>query len=419
MSEYEHARRHVEIAQELYATYSDEQAFISAQGNLAAIAFYQGHYNRSIELFEDCRVRSDRVGDRHFAAKCLGNVGSVSIRIGDVAGAEERLALALSYAQSQNDILMEAESSSNLSVVKYKKGEVTDAVELTRRAKDLAAAIGNQAQVMASDGLLGSYLAELCRYEEALTFSRLQRATATKLGDQRQQFSGLINEAGTLIMLQRTDEAGAAIREARSLAVSLGNRRHQTLALLVQGKLRLQQRDFMSASELYRKSLNLAQENGYPELALRAQFGIGDSYRRRDQCARAGRAFRSLIERSAELDNSLWHRIGSGYLGLSLLASGEFGAGIRHINAVLHGPADERITWHSMYLRLGLLCVRLDHKLDSAGEVAQGRETVHDIGNELESCRSMPALRNDPELSRLAEVLSSRLQTSMAREPAP
>lgn len=243
--------------------------------------------------------------------------GRALLSQGDYDGAEDRFTQALTNAQSNELVRLEADSLRNLGIVDERLGKGPSAIDYFERSLSLYQQIGDrrgEGQTLNQLGnillLQGDYRGGKQYYEQFLGISR-------EIGDRWGEGQVVRNIAD--IFFSTYDYRGASkyFEEALQITREIGNRTIESSALVGMGNIYLEQAEFTKAKTLFEQSLNIAREIGNKPWEAKTLSQIGLYFHLQGDYVRA----QSYYEQSLEIYRLLGNRLSQGRVlaDLSLL----------------------------------------------------------------------------------------------------
>ncbi|MGQ0569585.1 MAG: ATP-binding protein [Armatimonadota bacterium] len=221
----------------------------------AALAQYQGDYERAVALAEESLASQQERGDKQGIAASLNILGNVMYEKGNYRAARKFHEESLACGREVGDRHAVAASLVNLAAVADHEGDYElaagfceESLALFREVDDKrgSAFALNMLGILASDQ--GDYVAARTRYEESLAIRR-------EMGDKR-GIAGSLSNLG-LVAREQGDVAAARARYEESLAIrrELGDKHGIAASLRSLGLAAWRQGDDTRATELLQESL--------------------------------------------------------------------------------------------------------------------------------------------------------------------
>lgn len=228
----------------------------------AALAQYQGDYERAVALCEESLAIQRKQGDERGMADSLNIMGNVMYERGNYGAAWKLHEKSLAYGREVEDKHAMAASLVNLAGVALHEGDYTQAVALAQESLTSFREVGDRRGIAAALHMLGvvasdqdDYVIARPRYEESLAIRR-------ELGDKR-GIAGSLSALG-LVAREQGDYASARARYEESLAIQrqLGDKRGIAASLRNLGLVAWRQGDPARATALLKESLVIRNAQG-------------------------------------------------------------------------------------------------------------------------------------------------------------
>lgn len=243
--------------------------------------------------------------------------GRALLSQGDYDGAKERFSQALTRAQSNELVRLEADSLRNLGIIEERLGKGSSAIAYFERSLRLYQQIGDrrgEGQTLNQLGnillLQGDYRGGKQYYEQFLGISR-------EIGDRWGEGQVVRNIADIFLSTYDFRSAGKYFEEALQITREIGNRTIESSALVGMGNIYLEQAEYTKAKNLFEQSLNIAREIGNKPWEAKTLSQIGRYFHLQGDYVRA----QSYYEQSLEIYRLLGNRLSQGRVlaDLSLL----------------------------------------------------------------------------------------------------
>ena len=144
------------------------------------------YHNRALERFVE-------VGEPHWEARTLGNLGSLVQRQGDYDDAREHLQRSLELVRSLDNRRDEGKVLGILAVIESKQGNIDAAREYYHQSIDLARELGDRRSEYQSLNNLGEALREAGEFDPAREYVRRSLDISRELGDPKLEAVALTN----------------------------------------------------------------------------------------------------------------------------------------------------------------------------------------------------------------------------------
>lgn len=221
-----------------------------------------GRFKEALALAESCVARSDVLCDAVLSARSRMARGEVKWRLGDYAGAEEDIALALPEFEARG---MKAEVSralNNLAIASDYRGVYSDALQYYVRALAITRELGQRAEEGAILGNMAGVYHVRGEYDPAMVHYRDSLAIAQEVGERMGECVTLGNLGAALNETGHYREALDAHMKCLALAREIGNRRGEGRTLNNIGLVLFNQGKLDECLAYYAKDLRIAREVG-------------------------------------------------------------------------------------------------------------------------------------------------------------
>ncbi|MGH3761468.1 ATP-binding protein [Actinophytocola sp.] len=259
---------HFKRALEMFDRMGDRSNWARVLNNLGNSYHRLGDYQEALSCHRHSLRVFEATGERAGEARALGNVGIMCRLIGRTEEAKRRLEQALAITREIGDRAGEGQITGNLGLVYEAESRYDEAVACYRRYVDISREVGYAVGEIEALCCLGSGLGRLRRYDEALEHYE-KALTLARQGDIGELELQRLNGLGTLLhSMGRPAAALSTHREALSLAEELEDRYHQAQAYDGIAQCQLAEGDITSATEHWRRALELHTEVGTPQAGV-------------------------------------------------------------------------------------------------------------------------------------------------------
>jgi tetratricopeptide (TPR) repeat protein len=273
-----HARRVLNMREQLTPHISDPLLRESNQGRLGVVYHTMGQVDQAIKFYEQALAIAREIGDRSGESTRLGHLGiAYSVR-GELDRAIGYYQQALAIAQSLGDRRAEGKHLGNLGLAYRDQGQVLAAIgtyeDAIRIARDLGnrQGEGHQLTNLASASLdLGQIDQALENYQKALDIAR-------EIGDRGLEELVLGNLSDAYYGLGEMAQAIDSAEQALTIAREIDDRRGEGYWLGNQGKAYVFQGDLDRAVEALSQSITIAHEIHEPRIENHAHAQLARLY---------------------------------------------------------------------------------------------------------------------------------------------
>jgi tetratricopeptide (TPR) repeat protein len=220
----DHARRHIEQMQQIYATLGDAWGEALALDLLGGLGWDQGDYQTAMTGHRAAAELFRSSGDILREAQSLNNLGSTYWALGDYAGARAVHTRSLAVCRQMGNRRGEADNVDNLGGVAWVLGDYDAAIHLYDAALRIRRAIDDQWGVAISLANLGSAYREQGAPAEALDYYAQAYPLYQAVGRRRGEGYVLHARGLALLELARAAEARDALLAALAVRREIGSR---------------------------------------------------------------------------------------------------------------------------------------------------------------------------------------------------
>jgi CHAT domain-containing protein/Flp pilus assembly protein TadD len=234
-----------------------------AYGNLAAIYLARGEIDKALDCLTHSREYSKDSSEPELLGSILGGLGALSEARADPVSALRYYQKALSLVRDKRDLRLEASVLLSIAEIYHVFSDYERATDLLKKAAAAFRELEDPTrQSVALDNLAVNYVG-LGHYEEALDSLRQALEIQRGIEDRKGQATTLRNMGVVYQAMGRPTEALKWYKEALLLMQSIQNTLDQTIVYQAMGAVTYQStRDFVEASNLYLRALNLARTAG-------------------------------------------------------------------------------------------------------------------------------------------------------------
>jgi tetratricopeptide (TPR) repeat protein len=143
MGDYEQAQSALELALDLYVRRGEAVYAIHTMGNLSTLYWYQGEFEKAVELARQALHRCEQAGLTLERRLPLGDLGAAAAALGDTDLARESLLESLSIARQIADRTQEILCLGHLGWLSIRLKQPAEALEHLQAGLDLAEQIGS------------------------------------------------------------------------------------------------------------------------------------------------------------------------------------------------------------------------------------------------------------------------------------
>ncbi len=284
-----------------------------------------------LQLFEGAFVAARQLGDPRGESTALANIGVIRRELGQLTEAIDLLRRALLISRAAGDQAGEAYQTADLGITYVRTARYREARECFRIAHDLSEKLGSTRDVGVLINNLGFVAADLGEYPEALEQFLRALSINRKTGFRQGEALSLANIGRLHGHFQRYPQARSHLNEALSLSREIGYRFGEGWALAWLATLHRQEGDLASAIDLGRLALEVGAAAGVADVECDALNCLGETYLALDH-----------IETAADLHRRAGSLATSRHLTLEMARAVE---GEAHV-ALRHGePTEARRLW--------------------------------------------------------------------------
>ena len=266
--QYGHARRLVETSQrsERVPRLLRKMAFLERCRN---------RYPKALGYLVEARARLSGMNNSAEMAEVLREMALVEQALGDLSKATQCLSEAIDLAAEANDWGGLSRSLLALSSLETFRGNRDQGLDEALEGLRVADRVGSLTLTAHAHIVVGTALAELRRFREALHHFGIGLQLSSAIGNLRLTAYATMNRTGALLDLGRYDLAAGSIQEARGYFDILGER--DTLALLkvYEGQLEMGFGHWTRAQNAWEQGLSGLREFGSPVDLVKALREVG------------------------------------------------------------------------------------------------------------------------------------------------
>ncbi|MBX2983632.1 MAG: tetratricopeptide repeat protein [Flavobacteriales bacterium] len=254
----------------IYEGLQDLKGIADSRLNIGQALGEQGEAANALEQYLISERLYEQLNDDRGLAFCLGNIANIL----DAQGLSEE---ALVYAHRSLDIkiaigdsIAQAAERMNIGTILEDQGEHD--LALAEYAKSLAvfARSGSLSNEAAVHGRIGSALKNKGDLDSALVHYRMSRAISETIGNPADISNALYDLGHYFEQTNQLDSALANYRACLAIDERVKDRQGQSFALFSIARIKLLQHKPAEAEQWARRSLELAQELGFPRNIMRA-----------------------------------------------------------------------------------------------------------------------------------------------------
>jgi tetratricopeptide (TPR) repeat protein len=265
------ANKHLLRARECAEKLNNDKRLASILLKLGEINERQSEYAKASEHLKVSLDIARRVDDHDITARTLKSLGVVNMALANYEKAQNYLNEALVLAQQNDNASVACDIETRLGWLERALGRFEESRRRTEHALTLATESHQIAELKLSLGVLDFFKGN---YEEAKAHDEEGLRYAEEAQDKRLQCA--LNQAlgGVQIELQNFEAAETHLMKSLHLAVDIAQRWYTSVIWKEIGELKLKQGYPNSASDAFKKALDLAREVNSPELMGLAIYGL-------------------------------------------------------------------------------------------------------------------------------------------------
>lgn len=196
------------------AGYHQMETIARALNDLGDLYNLEGNYLTACDYYEQASAAFHDIGDREREAWVLSNLSLMDIRIGDYAGAQQRIKETLQLEIEVGNRQGEAIALNILALVLYHTGKSKEAHPLLRQALSISRQIGSRSEEADILTTMGYVFTALGRLENAANAYAQGLRLRRELGQSNRSLENLVGMAETARRRGRHDEAFSQIEES-------------------------------------------------------------------------------------------------------------------------------------------------------------------------------------------------------------
>jgi len=222
----------------------------------------RGAYDKAREDHQRLLEESRKVDDRAGIADCLGNLGLVAQREGELEAAFEYYQESFEIAKELGDHGGMAKCLNNLGLIIRQQGDYETAYEYHQESLDIARELGDRSGIADCLGNLGLVVRIQGDYKAARKYHQESLDIARELGD-RSGIAESFNNLGLVASGEGDYEAAREyIQQGLQIKRELGDRAGIAHCIGNLGLIAYRQSDYEAAREFTQKSVNIFEELG-------------------------------------------------------------------------------------------------------------------------------------------------------------
>ena len=265
------ANKHLLRARECAERLNNDQSLASILLKMGEINERQSEYAEAGEHLKASLDIARRVDDHDITARALKSLGVVNMALAKYEKAQDYLNEALVLAEQNDNASVACDIETRLGWLERALGRFEESRRRTEHALTLATEDHQIAELKLSLGVL-DFFEE--KYEQARAHDEEGLHCAEEAQDKRLQCA--LNQAlgGVQIELKNFEAAETHLMKSLHLAVDIGHRWYTSVIWKEIGELKLKQGYPNSASDAFKKALDLAREVNSSELMGLAIYGL-------------------------------------------------------------------------------------------------------------------------------------------------
>jgi len=226
------------------------------------LAFEQGDYEASGEMYEAAAALYGDIGDSEGIAASLNNLGVIADSQGQYVRAADLFERSLALKRERGDTRGVTTTLSNLGRLALQVGDIDGAVILYEEGLALSRTLGDTASIALSLNALGEALLYQGEYARAAASLEESIVLARRVGDKRGLGFALANLGEVALALGDDGRAWTLQEESVQVRRELGNKDGTAVSLAGLGDVARARGNHAQAAHLYGESLFLMQTSG-------------------------------------------------------------------------------------------------------------------------------------------------------------
>lgn len=272
--------------------------------SLATLFYFQGAYEKAIDLFERTLKLSEEIGDKQKIAVVSGNLGAMYQERGEYEKTTDlykkflRMSEEIGYKRGMGI------ASGNLGLVYYYQGEYEKTEVLYQKFLEISEEIGYKRGVGIANCNLGGLLLETNGLDKAESYLLKSKEILEEIGDKSTLISACallaelesrrqVLECGAVALERPNKKALGYAKQAVQFAEELGSKPGQASCYFMYGKIYSTTNDFKSAEENFKKAIEMFE-------VLNLKKSLADVYLEYAKMLKKGAAMDLYPENSAK-----------------------------------------------------------------------------------------------------------------------
>jgi len=278
LGEYEKAINYHEQALAIAKSNGDKDGEAAGLGNLGIIYRSLGEYETAVSHFEQVLVIARTSGDKGSEGMSLNQLGSVYRFLGDYDTATHYHEQALAIFQLINDKTGEGNALGNLGIIYRSLGDYETAVSYMEQALAIAQEIGDKENEGIQLGNLGLVYGSVGEYEIAMGYHEQALAIALAIGDKAGEASQLGNLGSAHRFLGEYETAVDYLEQSLTITQEIGYKAGEASNLYEIGLIYRSLGEYKTAVSHLEQALSISQSIGDKAGEGDQLFGLGGAY---------------------------------------------------------------------------------------------------------------------------------------------
>jgi len=218
LARHEEAQAMLERSLDILRPLNEPRALVEAITFLGVVMFLMGNFARAFDLLGEGLEIATTIGDRWFAALCLNQQASITLRVADPQNAYEQLQSVVTEWRLIGDPRFTAFALNILSLSALRLGRYDEARAALEESVALLISIGDRWGLGSAYRGLGAVAQTKGEHGQAVDMFRKSLDTLTELGARQDVAQGLGEMGRSLFALGEDAEAGRVWRESLRIA---------------------------------------------------------------------------------------------------------------------------------------------------------------------------------------------------------
>lgn len=245
---------------------------------LGGVFCLTGQINKAGDIFRECIVLSNSIGDKSLLGNACRNYGKIKFYEGNYKEAIDNIKLSLKHFKEDGNIYGYGVSLGNEGVIREALGEYEAALQCFYDAKKIFHDLGDKSWIATISNNLGVIYYNMADYLKALKYYEVDKQYSKKIGDKKGYGAVLNNIGNVYLVLGKYDSAMECYETYKKLSEEIGYKKGIGMAMGNMGNVYYNLGIYDKALKFYKIRREISEDMAHKRGVGIASGNIGITY---------------------------------------------------------------------------------------------------------------------------------------------